>query len=201
VRAPQVSYETTVLKAAEKRMADAAVLLARLWASAYRSGGSPHFGPTVVRFKDLRVLDSYPVPDYLPASASAAAPHPTPAGGAVETITAVADLLSHTRAFDGKLVCLKGRTATLFRKTSRAGNAYYTFWLNDGESKVRVFKFGVPETSEGEESEACGRFASEKHVSGRIFFDELSAEVLLKGKAMGAGYVDITGAGVLPVKH
>jgi hypothetical protein len=201
VRALRVSYDTTVLKAAEKRMAEAAVLLARLWVSAYESGGSPNFGPTVARFEDMHVLDAYPVPDYLPASGSSAAERPAPAAGAVEKVTPIADLLSHTRSYDGKLVCLKGRASTLFRKTSRRGNAYYTFWLNEGGAKVRTFKFGAPDSGEGDELEACGRFAAEKHVSGRIFFDELTAEVILKGAAIGAGYVELTPAGVLPVKH
>ncbi len=49
--------------------------------------------------------------------------------------------------------------------------------------------------------EACGRFAVEKHVSGRVFYDELSAQSILKGEAIGAGYVELTPAGVLPVKH
>jgi hypothetical protein len=201
VRTGRTATETTVLKAAEKRLGEAAALLARLWVSAYEGGGSPNFGPFVARFEDLRVVDSYPVPDYLPAAASAPAAPAARSAGGVETITPVAALLGDKRGYDNKLLCAKGTTSVLFRKTSRKGNDYFTFWLNEGGARVKVHSFGHPDFSEGEEVEACGRFTIEKHVSGRVFYDELSAQSILKGPAIKAGYVELTPAGVLPVKH
>ncbi|MCX5795177.1 MAG: hypothetical protein NTY77_06780 [Elusimicrobia bacterium] len=199
VRTGRTAYETTVLKAAEDRLGKAAALLARLWVSAYEAGGSPNFGPIVVRFEDLRVNDSYPVPDYLPASAPEA--RSARSAGAVETITPVAVLLGDKRRYDNKLLCAKGVTSVLFRKTSRKGNDYFTFWISEGGAKVKVHSFGHPDFSEGEEVEACGRFTIEKHLSGRVFYDELSAQSILKGPAIQAGYVELTPAGVLRVKH
>jgi len=199
VRAGRSSYDTTVLKAAQMRLAEAAVLLARLWVSAYESGGRPSFGPTVARFEDMHVLEAYPVPDYLPGPAPATE-RPTPSA-AVEPITPIAAVLSGAAAYDRRILCLVGKASVLFRKDSRQGNPYYTFWLSAGGGKVKVFSFGRPEIQEGDELEACGRFDHEKHISGRIFFDELSAQSILRGRSIGAGYVQLTPTGVLPVKH
>ena len=197
-RSGRTDHQTTVLEGAQRRLGAAAALTARLWASAFAAAGSPHLGPGVVRFEDLRVLDRYPAPDYLPASGQPEVRRPS---SAVEPITPVAELLAGKKRHDGKLLCARGAASVLFRKTSRKGNAYFTFWLNEGGSRVKVHSFGVPDFAEGEEVEACGRFAVEKHVSGRVFYDELSAQSILKGEAIGAGYVELTPAGVLPVKH
>jgi hypothetical protein len=55
-----------VLDAAKRRMGDSAGLLARLWASAFADAGRPT-GCVPVKFEALRVIDNYPMPDYLPA--------------------------------------------------------------------------------------------------------------------------------------
>lgn len=112
-----------------------------------------------------------------------------------EEITPVADLLAQHVRFDGKFACVQGKTSVLFKKAaSRQGNPYFTFWIGEGASKIKVFGFGVPKVfAEGDEVEACGRFDKEKHISSRVFYDELSANVILKGAAMRSGLVDISG--------
>jgi hypothetical protein len=197
-RSGRTEHKTTVFGGAQGRLGAAAALTARLWVSAFETAGSPHLGPGVVRFEDLRVLDRYPVPDYLPAPDQ---PEVRAPSSAVETITPLAELLADKKKHDKTNICVKGTAAVLFRKTSRKGNAYFTFWLNEGSARVKVHSFGVPDFGEGEEVEACGRFTIEKRLSGRIFHDELSAQVILRGRRIRAGYVELTPAGVLPVKR
>ncbi|MBI5629831.1 MAG: hypothetical protein HY921_02975 [Elusimicrobia bacterium] len=55
----------TVMQTAQRRMGQAAVLLARIWVSAYAEAGRPALSAKTVDFKELHVLDNYPVPDYL----------------------------------------------------------------------------------------------------------------------------------------
>jgi hypothetical protein len=197
-RSGRTEHKTTVFGGAQGRLGAAAALTARLWVSAFETAGSPHLGPGVVRFEDLRVLDRYPVPEYLPAPDQ---PEVRAPSAAVETITPLAEVLADKKKHDKTNICVKGTAAVLFRKTSRKGNAYFTFWLNEGSARVKVHSFGVPDFGEGEEVEACGRFTIEKRLSGRIFHDQISAQIILRGRQIGAGYVELAPAGVLPVKR
>lgn len=93
VPASRGSYQTTVLSAGEKRLGEAAWLLARLWASAFAEAGSPkNLTRRFVKLEDIRVKDDYPAPDYLTERASTKTAEPksmavepiTPVSGAVE---------------------------------------------------------------------------------------------------------------------
>ncbi|MBI5624149.1 MAG: hypothetical protein HY924_10250 [Elusimicrobia bacterium] len=193
----RTSRKTTAVQAVEKRMAEASALLARLWASAYLEAGSPDLSRRFVTAEDPGLGKAYPDPDYLPDPGAAPTdPGPLPP----ETITPVASIMADTRGHDDKVLCAAGKVSVLFQKTSRKGNSYFTFFLSDGPAKVKVFSFGRPTVKEGEEVEACGRFSYEKRVSGRLFFNQVSAERILKGPAMRSGAVQLTPDGVLPVK-
>lgn len=116
-----------------------------------------------------------------------------------EEITTLAAIYKDKKSFDGRYVCILGKTETLFEKYSRLGNHYWTVWVHDGPEKVKVFGFGFPSFKEGETIEACGRYRRTKELSGRIFYDEFSAAAILKGEAMRAGRVVISADGIKPV--
>ncbi|MFA6316572.1 MAG: hypothetical protein WC943_04075 [Elusimicrobiota bacterium] len=200
VPGPRGPVKTTVKEAAENRLGEAAALLARLWASAYAEAGSPGegLGRRFIKTGELDLARDYPSPDYLPEP-GAGGPDPGPVSP--EEVTPVSAIMADTRRHDGKVLCAAGPATVLFRKTSRKGNSYFTFFIAEGPAKVKVFSFGEPAFKEGEEVEACGRFSYEKRVSGRLFFNQISAESILRGKAMRSGSVLLTESGVLPVRN
>lgn len=111
---------------------------------------------------------------------------------AAEQLTPIGVLLKNKKAYDRKFCCIAGKTATLFTKVSRHANPYFTVWLFDGNDKIKVFAFGKPPFSEGERIEACGVFAIQHEVSTRVFYDELSAKVILRTDAIGKDRVVLT---------
>ncbi|MBI5245074.1 MAG: hypothetical protein HY922_15530 [Elusimicrobia bacterium] len=119
---------------------------------------------------------------------------------AAEEVVTVAELLKNKKAYDGRNLCVSGKTSTLFQKYSRKGNHYYSVWVSEGKWKIKVFSFGFPSFKEGDVIEACGLFLREKWVSGRVFYDEFSAQVILTGSAMRSGRVEVSSAGVVAVE-
>jgi hypothetical protein len=111
---------------------------------------------------------------------------------AAEEITPIASLLKNKAAFDRKFCCVAGKTSTLFTKVSRHAHPYFTIWVSEGEDKVKVFGYGKPPFVEGEKIEACGVFSQEYHHSSRIFYDQISAKVILRGDEIGKGKVELT---------
>jgi len=192
----------TVLDAAQRRLGAGAAALARLWLSAYEDAGRPDLGGPRLRFEDLGVVDSYPPPTYLPKEAllrqgvDAASLPPPEQFPSDQEVTPLSAIFKDKKRYEGKPVCIAGPTETLFEKYSRKGNHYFTVWLNEGEFRIKVFCFGFPKFKEGDEIEACGWYQAEKRVSGRIFFDEFTAEAVLSGKAMRSGRVELTPRGV-----
>jgi hypothetical protein len=113
-------------------------------------------------------------------------------GARAEEITPIAALLKNKAAFNRKFCCVAAKTSTLFTKVSRKAHPYFTIWLNEGDDKVKVFGYGKPPFVEGEKIEACGAFTQEYHHSGRIFYDQVSAKVILRGDEIGKGKVELT---------
>jgi hypothetical protein len=112
---------------------------------------------------------------------------------AAEEITPLSVLFAHKAKYEGKFACVLGKTSYLFAKpASRNGNPYFTVWINDGDFKIKVFGFGSPKAFvAGDEIEACGKYEQVKKISNRIFYDEFTANVIMKGAAMRSGLVDI----------
>ncbi len=95
-----------------------------------------------------------------------------------------------------------GKTSLLSTKAaSRNGNAYFTIWLSEGDDKIKVFGFGVPKVfAAGDVIEACGKYEQVKKISNRIFYDEFTSNVIMKGPAMRSGLVDIRPDGSFALK-
>ena len=115
---------------------------------------------------------------------------------AAEEVTPLPEVFKAKKAYDGRTICIQGKSFSLFQKYSRHGHHYFTVWLGDGGEKIKVFGFGFPAFTEGETVEACGRYQQTKTRSGRIFYDEFTANAILKGAAMHAGKVKLTAAGL-----
>lgn len=116
------------------------------------------------------------------------------APAAAETITPIAAILAAKDRSHGQSFCVAGKPSTVFEKYSRRGNKYFTVWLDDGTAKLKVFAFGAyPQPKDSVlPLEVCGRYLKQKMVSGRVFYDELDARVVLAGKRIGAGEVEIS---------
>ncbi len=114
---------------------------------------------------------------------------------AAEEITPIATLLKNTKTYDKKWLCVADKSSTLFTKVSHNAHPYFTIWLGEAQNRIKVFGYGKPPFTAGEKIEACGMFTQEKHHSGRIFFDEISAQVILRDKAIGANQVALDALG------
>lgn len=121
---------------------------------------------------------------------------------AAEEITPLPFLFAHKAELDGKSACVQGKTSFLFTKAaSRNGNPYFSVWIADGDSKIKVFGFGVPKVfAAGDVIEACGRYDQVKKVSSRIFYDEFTSNVIMTGAAMRSGLVVLGPSGGLALK-
>jgi hypothetical protein len=114
---------------------------------------------------------------------------------AAEVITPLATLIKNKKTYDKKWLCVADKTSTLFTKVSHNAHPYFTVWLGDGDNRIKVFAYGKPPFVEGDRIEACGMFTQEKHHGSRIFFDEISAQVILRDKAIGADQVILSSTG------
>ena len=85
------------------------------------------------------------------------------------------DIVANPHRYDGQSLTTTGRVTRLRSTVSRRGNPYYWFELRDARSGVTVFSFGTPECSEGTRATVEGRFDKVKQVSGRTFYNEISA--------------------------
>jgi len=84
-------------------------------------------------------------------------------------------IMANPERFDGAGVTMHGRMTNLRTTVSRKGNPYYTFDLAAGGQSVRIFSFGSPPCPEGAGVTVDGKFDREKRVSGRTFYNEVTA--------------------------
>lgn len=84
-------------------------------------------------------------------------------------------ILGNPAQFDGATVTLAGTITNLRATTSRKGNAYYTFDLAASGQSIRVFSFGASPCPDGAGATVDGRFDRVKRVSGRTFYNEVTA--------------------------
>lgn len=90
----------------------------------------------------------------------------------------VAELLAEGKKYDGKTISTSGVVAEFKQKTSRAGNKYFTFVLQQGEkSSVNVYSRGEAEAElkNGVKAGVIGVFRVEKKVQDFTVKNEIDA--------------------------
>jgi DNA polymerase III alpha subunit len=90
----------------------------------------------------------------------------------------VKQLQADTKKYDQKEITLTGKVDKFKQKTSRAGNAYFTFSLQDPADKkidVNVYGQGKAEKppKDGDLVEVKGTYRLEKNVGGNTFKNEI----------------------------
>jgi hypothetical protein len=94
----------------------------------------------------------------------------------------VAAIAKDPAKFDNKVVTVPGKVAHFEARTSKAGNKYFTFTLEEGKAHIAVYGHGElnPMPKNGDKVEATGIFAKERKSAGRTYSNEL--DVSSKGK-------------------
>lgn len=109
----------------------------------------------------------------------------------------VADLLKEGSKFDGKIVTVTGKLMHFKAKTSKAGNKYFTFDLEDGGKKLNVYGKGEldPTPKAGDTVEVTGEFVKEREMNDFTIKNEID---VTKGKEKES---EKNGVKVLPAKN
>ena len=89
--------------------------------------------------------------------------------------TTVCQLVAKPASFDHQNVTLQGTIAALRETTSRAGNDYTTFKLQDGTCSVTVFTWGHPSLTNSDPVRVDGVFETEHHQGRYTFYNEIQA--------------------------
>jgi hypothetical protein len=89
----------------------------------------------------------------------------------------VSDFLKKVDTYDHKVVTIAGKADNFKAKTSKKGNAYFTFRIlgNTEDEKVYVFSQGKldKELKDGTKVEVTGKFEKEKKVGTLTFKNEI----------------------------
>jgi hypothetical protein len=91
---------------------------------------------------------------------------------------AVCQLVAKPASFDHQNVTLQGSVAALRETTSRAGNDYTTFKLQDPTTSscaVSIFTWGHPTLTNGDHVRVDGVFETEHHQGRYTFYNEVEA--------------------------
>jgi hypothetical protein len=93
---------------------------------------------------------------------------------AAESVS-VGDLLKDPAKYDKKVITVTGMVSKFKAKTSKAGNKYFTFTLEEKKEHIAVYGQGElsPEPKNGDRVEATGEFAKERSSGDLIFKNEL----------------------------
>jgi hypothetical protein len=91
--------------------------------------------------------------------------------------TSLCSIVAKPTSFDHQNVSLEGAVASLKETTSRRGNDYSTFKLQDpsGCGALSVFTWGHPTVSNGDQVRVEGTFEVEHDVGQYKFYNELEA--------------------------
>jgi hypothetical protein len=119
-----------------------------------------------------------------------------------DPITKAGDILKNRDAMEGRSVCLVGKPVSVEERFGTVtGKHLFRAKFDDGTGTVIIFNYGhFPKAAVGELIEVCGRYTrSYTSPSGNVYKDQITTSVLLKGKGINAGLVDIVGDRVVPV--
>lgn len=95
--------------------------------------------------------------------------------------TTVSAIVADSHKFDGKVVCVEGSVSRLKFKTSKKGNAYTTFSVNDDNGKsLNVFSHVTLSVKERDKVKVTGRYDVEKRVGRYTFYNEIDASRVQK---------------------
>jgi hypothetical protein len=91
--------------------------------------------------------------------------------------TPVCSVIAKPTSFDHQNVTLEGTVASLKETTSRKGNDYSTFKIQDpsGCGALSVFTWGHPTVSNGDRVQVEGVFEIEHHQGRYTFYNEVEA--------------------------
>jgi DNA polymerase III alpha subunit len=85
-------------------------------------------------------------------------------------------IIANPALYDGQTVTVHGTVTELRERTSRRGNAYTTFKLQDPSGgAVSVFSWGHPTSKNGDRVEVEGVFQEVKHVAPYVFYNEIDS--------------------------
>ncbi len=98
--------------------------------------------------------------------------------------TTVGEILKNQDKFHKKLVQVEGKVTKFRKRTSRAGNAYTTFTLKQGNDEITVFSYGHLDLANDNEVIVIGRYYKEKRVGRDTFKNEIDASPKEGGKVM-----------------
>ena len=92
----------------------------------------------------------------------------------------VCSLVAKPANFDHQTVTLEGTARVVKETTSRQGNDYTTFKLEDrsGCGAVNIFTWGHPKLSNGDHVRVQGVFVTVHHQDRRVFYNEVEATKL-----------------------
>jgi uncharacterized protein YdeI (BOF family) len=87
----------------------------------------------------------------------------------------VCSIAANRTSFDHQNVSLQGAVVSLRETTSRAGNDFTTFKLQDGGCDVNIFIWGHPALTNGDHVRVEGVFETEHHQGRYTFYNEVEA--------------------------
>jgi hypothetical protein len=89
----------------------------------------------------------------------------------------VCSIVANPAGFNSQIITLQGTTIALKETTSRRGNDYTTFKLQDpsGRCAVDIFTWGHPLLTNGDHVRVEGVFETEHHQSPYTFYNEVQA--------------------------
>ncbi len=96
--------------------------------------------------------------------------------------TTIAAIQKDPDKFHKKLVQVEGKISDYKEKTSRAGNTYTTFKLEQDGQKLTVFSYGHLKLRDGDAVVVVGRYYKERRVGRATFRNEIDASSREGGK-------------------
>lgn len=94
--------------------------------------------------------------------------------------TGVCAIAAKPASFDHQGISLRGTVASLRETTSRKGNAYTTFKLQDpsGCGSLDIFSWGHPSLGNGDHVRVDGTFETEHYEGQYRFYNEVEATTI-----------------------
>lgn len=92
----------------------------------------------------------------------------------------ICSIVALPAGFDHRSISLPGTVASLKETTSRKGNDYTTFKLQDpsGCGSLNIFSWGHPSLSNGDHVRVEGTFETEHHQGQYTFYNEVEATII-----------------------